>query len=535
MNEGTTWKANPSPSRTRRVLKALGKLLVAAALVAGLGWAATLWMGTAETTAEEITATAVCTNLSITVTERGELESSKTVDVRCEVEGYKNKIVEIVPEGTTVEKDQVVVRFDAEELTRQHAEQEIRAKQAEQKAKTSKEDLEVQKNKAESEIAQKELALQLAELDRNKYLEGDYKIEEENIKGSIALAERDLEEAKEKLEHYRKFVKKGFGTPAQLRVREQEVRRTEFFLERDKSKLHVLQEFTRRRQEVELTAKAEEAKRELERAKRSQAAQIAKAETDFEAAEVTAKLERQRLERLQKQLDHCTVKAPQDGILVYSKERYWDESSRIRVGAMVSFQQAIFSLPDLTQMQVKVKVHESNVKKVKAGQKTEIRIDALRDVMLQGTIDKVATMAESGGFWQQGVKEYETIVKVDEVPTDAGLKPGMSAEVKIFVDELTDVLIIPVQSVAEEGDQHYSYVLDSEGFTRKPVTVGQNSESFVEIRDGLTQGERVALDARARLTAETNSRQAEQDGLGQKPEAVPPVASSPGGEASAKR
>src|SRR5262245_12504118 len=42
--------------------------------------------------------------LDITVTERGELESSHRVDARCEVEGYQNKIVSILPEGTHVKK-----------------------------------------------------------------------------------------------------------------------------------------------------------------------------------------------------------------------------------------------------------------------------------------------------------------------------------------------------------------------------------------------------------------------------------------------
>ena len=456
----------------------------------------------------EITATVVRANLPIVVTESGELESSKTEDVRCEVEGYKNKIVEILDEGVQVTKDQVVVKFDADELSRSFAEQEIEAKQAENKAKAAKEDLEVQKNKAESEIAAKRLALDLAVLDREKYLEGDYKVEEENIKGAIALAERDLQEAMENLEHYRKFVKKGFGTPAQLRLKEQEVQRTEYFLERDKAKLDVLQRFTRKRQEVELTANAEEAQREWSRTERTQAAQITKAENDLESAEVTAGLEKQRLDKLKKQLDHCVVKAPQDGIVVYSKERYWDASSRIRLGAMVHFQQTIFSLPDLSKMQVKVKIHESNVKKVKPEQKTEIRIDAYPNAVLHGAVEKVATIADSRGYWDEGgVKEYETIITIEDLPTDAGLKPGMSAEVKVFVKELKDVLIVPVQAVAELDNEHFCYVLGEQRFERRLVTIGQNNESFVEVKKGIEEGMRVALDARARLTAETESQE----------------------------
>jgi RND family efflux transporter MFP subunit len=485
-------------------------LLVFVGLVCGGGF---WWFSPEDDQSDEITATVIRGDLPIVVTERGELESAQTIDVSSEVEGRNTKIVEILDEGTPVTKDQVVVKFDTEELSKKHAEQEIKVKQAEAKAKVAKEELEVQKNKAESEIAAKELAQDLAELDRKKYLEGDYKVEEEGMKGAIALAERDLEQANEDLEHYRKFVKKGFGTPTQLRVKEQEVERTKFFLKRDQASLLVLQTFTLQRQEKELTAKAEEAVRELERTKRSQAALTTKAETDYDAAEVTADLERTQLEKLDKQLANCVIKAPQNGIVVYSKDRYWDPAAKIRVGAMVDFQQVIFHLPDLDDMQVKVKIHESNVKKVKAGQKAEIRVDAYSTAVLHGTVDKVATIADSRGYWDEGgTKEYVTIVKIDDLPKGAGLKPGMTAEVKIMVNQVSGVLIVPVQAVTARKESHYSYVLGPGGYERRTVSVGENSETHLAIKEGLSQNERVALDARARLAAETESG-GEENGL----------------------
>lgn len=489
--------------------------MVVVGLISGAG----LWWFTPEDGhSDEITATVTRADLPIVVTERGELESAQTVDVQCEVEGRNIKIVEILDEGTRVTKDQVVVKFDTEELSKKHAEQEIKVKQAEAKAKVAKEELEVQKNKAESEIAAKELAMDLAVLDREKYLEGDYKVEEEGMRGAISLAERDLEQANEDLEHYRKFVKKGFGTPAQLRVKEQDVKRTEFFLKRDEASLVVLQTFTLQRQKKELTAKAEETVHELERTKRSQAALTTKAETDYDAAEVTADLERTQLEKQTKQLENCIIKAPENGIVVYSKDRYWDPASKIRVGAMIDFQQTIFRLPDLDNMQVKAKIHESNVKKVKSGQKAEIRVDAYSKEVLHGTVEKVATIADSRGYWDEGgTKEYVTIVKIDDLPEGAGLKPGMTAEVKIMVNQVPNVLIVPVQAVTARKDSHYSYVLEAGGYERRTVSVGENSETHVEITEGLSENERVALDARARLGAETESDEEESESPDEEP------------------
>ena len=461
------------------------------------------WIELDTETIAEITATVARAELPITVTERGELESSKNVNLRCEVEGRQIKVVEILPEGSAVKTDDVLIRFDTEELSRTYAEQEIKVKQAESKAIAAGEELEVAKNKAAGELAKAKLALDLAELDHEKYLKGDYIVEEEDLQGAIKLAEHDLQDAETKLVYYRKFQKKGFGTLDGLRQRELAVEREKFFLQRDKAKLNVLQNFTRERQVVELTAKAEDTKRDVERVQRSGNANIVKAETDAESAAITAKLEGRQLEKLKQQLDRCVITAPQNGILVYSKERYWDPDSFVRPGAMVHYQQKLVSLPDLSQMQVKVKVHESVVKKVQQGQTAEIRVDAYPNQIMKGTVESVATLANSTRSWRsQGVKEYETIITIDEVPTDGGIKPGMTAEVKILVGKVADALVVPVSAVTANEEQYFAYVVGESGVERRSVTIGESNTTHVEVKEGLVAAEKVALDARARMDAE---------------------------------
>jgi HlyD family secretion protein len=478
-------------------------LAAGVALALGLAWGLTRWHRTSGPEQAEITAAVTRAELPVAVTERGELESSRTVDIRCEVEGLQSKIVEILPEGTPVKKGQVVARFDTEQLSRNYAQQEIQLKQAEGKAKAARGELEVQKNKYASELAKAELACVLAQLDLEKYVYGEYQVEVDDRRGAIALAERDLEEAREKLEHYRNFVKKGFGTLEQLRLKEAEVERAGYVLSRDKAKLEVLEKYTRKRQESELKARAKEADQEVIRAKGVQAAAVARAQSDLEAAEVTAELELAQLKGLKKQLERCVVRALQDGILIYSKERVADPSGRIQLGASVHFQQTLFSLPDLTQMQVKVKVHEAVVKKVKPGQKAQVRIDAYAGVLFMGTVESVATLPHSEGFWDnRGVKEYVTIVRLDDPSLDAGLKPGMTAAVKILVNRLPEVLVVPVQAVGEHDGEYYSYVVSPEGLARRRVVIGENNERFVEAKDGLQEGDQVTLDASIRLAAE---------------------------------
>jgi RND family efflux transporter MFP subunit len=479
---------------------AVGVVLVVAVLV--------YWFWPVGEEQNILTATVARANLPITVTDRGELESSHTVDGRCEVEGYQNKIVTIVPEGIRVKKGDVVVTFDADQLSRQYADQEVKWRTADGKAKSAKGDLEVAINKAEGDTAKAARDLELAGLDRDKY-PAEYRADYEEKRGDIEVAKKELHEAQEKLAHSKAQVKKGYEAPEQLRAKELDVARAMYLLASKEAKLLVLEKWTRQKTEAELKGKAEDAAREVERSKKSGAASVAKAKSDLEAAEITARLEKTSLDRAKRQLDRCTIRAPEDGIVVYSHERYWDPSMQVQPGAMCHYQQIIFSLPDLTKMQVKVNIHEAVVKKIKVGQKVELRVDAYPNAILHGKVKSVATLAQNAVFWNRtGVKEYTTVVSVDDIPPDAGLKPGMTAEVKIAVADIPDVLLAPVQAVSETNGKHVAYVRAAKAIDRREVTVGENNEKFVEIKSGLAEGDAVALDARARVAAEEKANEA---------------------------
>lgn len=468
-------------------------------------WYGVVWWRGESVEVPAVTAVATRGLLIISVTERGDLESSQTTDAICEVEGREIKIVSILSEGTKVTKGQEVAKFDAEKLNKSFAEQEIKWKQALGKAGASAGELEVQINKGETDKAKAQLDLTLAELAKEKYIEGDYNVELFTVKGGIELAEKDLTEAREKLKFYREFEKKGFGTPEQTRYRELALAEKDYNLEVAKNKMKVLQKFTLKEKTTELAAKAYDARMNQKRTQKSADGAVAKAKSDLEAAEVTAKLEKQELDRIQAQLAKCVMTAPQDGILVYAKDRYWDPSSRIQPGAMVYFRQTIFTIPDLEKMQLKVKVHESVVKKIKPGLKAEIVMDALQGQTLHGTVISVGTMAHQEGFWNQGGKEYLTVVSVDDLPTSAGLKPGMTGAVKVIVATHDNVLSVPVAAVGERDGKSVCFVVGPRRVERREVTVGDNNEKFVEVISGLNEGERVTLDARARVASETKS------------------------------
>jgi len=450
-----------------------------------------------------VTAQAIRGDLPVIVVERGELDSTKQVIVRCEVEGDRIKLVHIVPEGTHVNKGDEVAKFDTDELRKQYEQQKVKWKAAQAKAASAKGDLAVQRNKEKSEIDKGELAHELAVITLDKYEQKEFQVELDKKKGELALAQKELKEAMDNLEFTKNLVKKGFLPLEQVRVQELLVENVKFKVSQGEAGLDMLKDFDKKLKVTELKGKAREAGRELERTKQSQDAATAKAASESEAADITVDLEKQTLDRIEAQMAKCTIKAPQDGIVVYSK-RYYDESTRIQPGAMVFYQQPIFTLPDLDHMKVKVKIHESVIKKIDIGQSATLKVDALRNYPLNATVKTVGTLANSEG-WRQTVKEYMVEADINDLPTSAGLKPGMTAEVKIHVRTIPDALMVPVQAVTEYEGKSVCYVKRGRGLERVNVDVGDSNDQYIQILEGIGEGEDVALDARSRAAAEVKA------------------------------
>ena len=143
--------------------------------------------------------------------------------------------------------------------------------------------------------------------------------------------------------------------------------------------------------------------------------------------------------------------------------------------------------------------------------------------------------ADSRGGWdERAVKEYVTIIKINNLPPDAGLKPGMTAQVTIKVKTIPNVLMVPVQSVSQHKSKHYTYVVKDRDVAKREVTIGETNDKYVVIETGLEQDELVVLDSRARLADEAKK----EEGVGpvtETPAATPPPPAVPATAAAATK
>jgi RND family efflux transporter MFP subunit len=317
-------------------------------------------------------------------------------------------------------------------------------------------------------------------------------------------------------------MRKGFKTSDDVRIQTATVAYKELNYESSKQFLEVKEKYEYTRKSTEFSAKADQAKKKVEQQAATAKAQVSKALSEYESAKSTANIEKQQLDAYLKQKEKTVIKAEQDGIVAYSNDRYWDPASQIREGATVYSRQRIFSLPDMTRMQVKVQIHESLIKKIKAGQKAEVRVDAFPNVVFVGTVKSVSQLADSDSSWRSGgIKQYTTIVTIDDI-MGLELKPGMTAEARILVGDLKNVLVVPVAAVAEHKGEFFAFVEEpgDGGIKRRKVKIGENNEKLVEVLDGLKDGDVVALDAHARAIQEFKDEDA-KDATGEKAEDKP--------------
>jgi HlyD family secretion protein len=246
----------------------------------------------------------------------------------------------------------------------------------------------------------------------------------------------------------------------------------------------------------------------LERAKRRGQATLAQFQAEYEACKLNYDVELTKLKRLQNQIAACTLRAPQAGEVVYANQRSRrSEPAVIEEGATVRERQTIINLPDLTQMKVDARIHESKISQLVNRAESQlpvlVRIDAFPGEAFNGVLDSVSSVPVPGSWPNYDLKEYEAVVRITEpIEKVRRLRPGLTASLEIVVKQRSNVRQVPVQAVLSIGGQYYSYVLTLDGPERRIVQLGETNDKFIEILDGLEVGERVILNPRNQFAKE---------------------------------
>jgi HlyD family secretion protein len=239
-----------------------------------------------------------------------------------------------------------------------------------------------------------------------------------------------------------------------------------------------------------------EAKRELERILAKARSQEAQAVAKKENAEAKFQLEKERLEKLQRQVAAGVIKAPVAGMVVYATQgggRFGGSRSRtsIEVGRELMEREEVMSIPSASEMAVDTKIHETNIDKISVGQRTRITVDAMPDKAFYGSVLKISPLPDPAAFLSNpDMKVYSTDVSLESSET---LRPGMSAKVEVVIAQLKNILAVPVQCISNRSGKKVCFVHTRSGSEEKEVKTGPYNDKFIQVLEGLNEGDKVLL------------------------------------------
>jgi multidrug efflux pump subunit AcrA (membrane-fusion protein) len=490
-------------------------------------------------------------DLTISVTENGDIKPLNSRDIQCEVESSVTKgsttIISIVDEGTIITPEDVkngliLVELDSSKAKEDLIEEEIKFLDAEADLTGAKEALDIQEKQNESDIEASRINVRFALMDLKKYLgeliagelvsmadntpnwqdEVVAFVHDPNLGGealqmlrelssSISLTEAKLARAADKLEGTRELFKNDYVAEVELKGDELDVNSLKIQQEQDETALALYVKYEFPKEVVTLISANQEAKRELERTKALARSMLTQAQAEFDKETKMYKLQVEELKHAKDQLEACIIRAPTSGEVVYAsrtdrRSRYSSSTEPIKVGAQVYERQKIISIPDTSKMKIEIKIHETWIDKIELGQRAKITISAFPEDTFIGKVIRKAPMADPEYWLNPDLKVYSTEVSLELDGSNKSIKTGMTAKVEVVVEELNNVLSVPIQAVINIQGKKVCYVATSSGPQRREVQTGAFNDDFVEIKRGLAEGEDVLLNPPRIMGAEDSEK-----------------------------
>lgn len=394
------------------------------------------------------------------VMERGEVQSSSNVEVRCRVPSRGAAgvaILQIVPEGTYVKEGEFLARLDDSALQTELLQQQIAC------------------NTSSSLVVDAKADVEASTLALNEYESGPFRQDEQSLESDEFVAKENVRRAEEYVRYSEKLVARGYATEVQLEADRFAVEKARKELEVVKTKLDVLRRITKKKTLTQLQAS------------------VLTSEARLRSREATSMLDQQRLDQIKDFIEKCVITAPTSGQVVYANDNTnANGEPLIAEGKTVRERQILFRLPDPKRMRVLTRVNESRIDLVRKGMKARIAIDAFPGAELSGIVQEVSEYPLPSVLPYSTIKEYAAEVEIQKPPRE--LRTGMTAKVAIEATTLDQAVQVPLQAVIQRESRFFCFLPSSNGQVEaREVELGPANDAMVVIKNGLEPDEQVLL------------------------------------------
>ncbi|MEC9372983.1 MAG: HlyD family efflux transporter periplasmic adaptor subunit, partial [Planctomycetota bacterium] len=438
-------------------------------------------------------------SFDITAVASGELEAKKQTEIRSELE-TRAAIVEIAPEGRRVKKGDLLVKLASEAIEKEIDNEQLQLEAARSDVIAAENAYAIQVNENDAAMRQATLKLELAEIELNKWQEGDLPKRIEELDAAIEKAQRTLQRDEERYEKSQGLYEKGFLSKDELTTDRISFQESQSNLDIAKLNKRVFLEYEKIKTDKQRKSDVDEAKAEVERTKKQNESRLVSKEADLVNKRRQLALREERMAKLEEQFAATTIIAPTDGLVVYgtsigdSRGRsFMSGDGPMEIGREVRPNELIMILPDTTRMMASVQVHESIAGRISEGQPATIRIDALPNANFKGVVESIGVLAESGGWRDPNRREYTVKIDIEDHGRMKELKPSMRCDSEIIIGKVETALAAPIQAVFRDGPVSYVYTPKGSKYERTPVALGRRSSTYVEFLGGVNEGTRVLL------------------------------------------
>ncbi len=427
--------------------------------------------------------------LRITVAVSGLLAPARAESYGPEVAGVEMKVAELAPEGTWVAPGALLVRFDDAPFRRELDVARSRLVQTSGEAEQARQALRALLATQQSERLEASAAFARADLDLRTFVNGVAPLQVQQSAAAVERARREMDESRQKLEGLAPFAEKGYVSRDELRSAERRATEAQADLVLAEQQHSTLTRFTHPQLLAQKTQEVESRKAALKVVSEKTAAQAAQAKAAADLADARAADAARAVADVERRIALCTVTARSPGLVVHREIfEKGGEKRRVRVGDAVFAGQPVLDLPDLSEMLVETRVKEGEIHRVEPGQKAEVRLEAFPDETFAATVLRLGALTAGD---KGEARTFPLVLRLAKA--EPRLRPGMSAQALVLAGEVKDAVQVPVDAVRYEGDQAVCTVRTVTGTETRRVKTGRSNAFFVEIREGLSEGDVVLI------------------------------------------
>jgi membrane fusion protein, multidrug efflux system len=202
----------------------------------------------------------------------------------------------------------------------------------------------------------------------------------------------------------------------------------------------------------------------------------------FENVKFELEVQKANLDLAQRNLEQTAIRAPISGVVA---------TRHIKTGNRINPNQAAFDIIQMDPLLAIIHIPEHEMSKIQPGQAVNLGIDARPGTTFSGVVERISPVVDRS----TGTARVTVMVN-DRSGT---LKPGMFARVSIVHSIHRNTLMIPRQAVISEDGRQSAYVIQDSIAVRKRFTTGYTNGQYIEVLEGLDEGEQVVTVGQASL------------------------------------